>query len=63
MKINSTYDTIYFINIGNKMKNIIIAVFVLALITGCASSHIGINANVPKSEKVKILIETEPKSE
>jgi hypothetical protein len=45
------------------MKNIIMAVFVLALITGCASSNIGINANVPESQKVKILIETEPKSE
>lgn len=45
------------------MKNIITAVFVLALITGCASSNIGINANVPESQKVKILIETEPKSE
>tara|TARA_R110002124_G_scaffold137350_2_gene300149 strand:+ start:389 stop:526 length:138 start_codon:yes stop_codon:yes gene_type:complete len=45
------------------MKNIVMAVFVLGLVTACASSNIGINANVPESQKVKILIETEPKSE
>lgn len=41
------------------MKNIIMAVFVLGLVTACASSNIGINANVPESLGLSADMDTE----